>query len=345
MNMAGQSRLEDNLGMLRKAFNKDKGVNENKLQNKVLKLLLQKADIIQNNPTEETEEMVRDLKQLSKLEWWVCFSNVDQNKKHQQVLEALKDVANVSVFEDFEEFVNTGDDDPKVQKVLVMNKYKRTYKLIVAMNRNILPLDYEWVADVAQHGNVFGNPCDFFLKFPESGKILPGFNKSNVVGWFKRHSHKFRVDLRHSYLMRKQSPFGFLQNHNIIIYDKCFRGIRLENLNINRTGSDAQGGTKLRGERSTRKETDNCYIMRRIVETADGRASIVNALDKVKTVYSESMVNVLVVDNFRHEELERIHGECKFIKIFSKESFLNSFMKQYLHANEQMQFKKKSVAK
>ena len=349
MNILGiDNHLENNLGMIRDSLQNNNpkypiSLNKYKLKNQVLNILLKKADIIQNNPKEESKEMVRDLKKLSTLKWWVCFSNVNQSKRHEELVNTLKTISNIHICEDFEKFVNEGNEDPQIQKVLVMKKYKRTYKLIVAMNKNILPLNYDWILDVSKNKNIFSNPCDYFISFPQNGKILPGYNKSNIVGWFKHHSHKFKVDLEQSYLMRKQSPFGFLENHNIIIYDKCFRGIRLENLNINRGTPGAPVKTKTRGIRSSKKENDNDYIMRRIVETADGKVNIINDFANVKNTHVDNMVNVLVVDNFNYSELENLQKEHKRLKIYSKESFLNSFMKQYLHSNERYIIKKETL--
>ena len=344
----GNNGLEENLHVIRTSlktnfFKQKVELNENKLENKVLSLLMKKADIIQNNPIEEKKSLVEDLKKLSKLKWWICFSNISLTKKHKQILKTLKEIPNIFVFEDFEKFVNTGDQDPQIQKVLIMEKYKRTYKLIVAMNKNILPLSYKWIADVATNKNIFSNPSKNFIEYPNDQKILPGYNKSNVVGWFKHHSHKFTVDLRLSYLKRKQSSQGFLENHNIIIYDKCFRGIRLENLNINRHGPNMPNKVKTRGIRSSQKENDNKYIMRRIVETADGKLQIINNLNKVKDCFDKNTVNVLIVNNFEHQELSRVCQGLK-IKVYSKESFMNSFLKQYLHSNEQFKIENKTTA-
>jgi hypothetical protein len=338
--LAGGNDLEDNLNVIRDSLKKTKGkqsteLNEKKLQNQVLKVLLKKADVIQHNPTHTSEELVENLKKLSSLKWWICFSNISYSKKHDDLVNALRKISNISIFEDFEKFVNTGNEDSQVQKVLIMGKYKRTYKLIVAMNKNILPLSYGWAEDVAKNKNIFSNPCNFFIEYPQDQKILPGYNKSNVVGWFKHHSHKFKINLQSSYLTRKQSIYGFLENHNVIIFDKCFRGIRLENLNINRNASNVPRKSKVRGIRSSNKENDNSYIMRRIVETADGNVRIINNLNELKENVDSSMVNVLVVNHFDHPELSGISKEDK-IKVFSKESFLNSFLKQYLHSNEQL---------
>lgn len=339
--------LENNLNFIRhslqkKEVHKSIEVDEKKLRNRLLNTLLKKADVIQNNPTAKTSEMVDSLKTLSMLKWWICFSNVNQTKKHEELVKTLKKMPNIFVFEDFEKFVNAENKDSQIQKVLIMERYKRTYKLIVAMNKNILPLDYKWAEDVAKNKNIFSNPCDHFIEYPKDQKIFPGYNKFNVVGWFKLHSHKFKINLKQSYLMRKQSTFGFLENHNVIIYDKCFRGIRLENLNINRNGTNMPSKKKPRGIRSSQKENDNGYIMRRIVETADGSVKIIGSLKDFDQAVKPFVVNVLVVDNFKHQELDQIL-KSKQAKVFSKESFLNSFLKQYLHMNEEFKCQKKAV--
>lgn len=335
--MADTNDLEDNLNVIRHSLKKTKQnqsmeVNEKKLQNQVLKVLLRKADIIQNNVAQKSLELVDNLKKLSSLKWWICFSNINYSKKHEELLGKLRRIPNIFIFEDFEKFINSGEETPEVQKVLIMSKFKRTYKLIVAMNKNVLPLNYGWVEDVARNQNIFSNPCNFFVEYPRDQKILPGYNKSNVVGWFKHHSHKFKINLKCSYLTRKQSICGFLENHNVIIFDKCFRGIRLENLNINRNGKDVPRRAKVR---CSSGENDNTYIMRRIVETADGQVKIINNLGQLRESAEDKMVNVLVVNHFDHPELQSITKNDK-LKIFSKESFLNSFLKQYLHSNEQL---------
>lgn len=79
--------------------------------------------------------------------------------------------------------------------------------------------------------------------------------------------------------------------------------------------------------------------MRRIVESADGKAVLVQDLDQVEDKIDPKVVNALVVPNFKDKRLQGILSKNR-IKIFSKEGFLNSCLKQYLHSNEAMRLVK-----
>ena len=344
----GDSMIENNLEVLGKAiFQKGKGVKSGQsellvdqkiLRKEVRVSLLNKADLIHEDLEEQITQMVEDLKQIAKFTWWVCFSNIKINNKHLRIVKVLNSLPNVEVFEDFEQFVEQKREDVNIRKVLVMDNYKRTYKLIVAMNRNILPLSYKWVENIASEKSIFKNPTNFFLKYPKSSKLPNEFNKNNSSTWFEKHSHKFTIDLKKAYFLRKNSEQGFLQNHNVIILDKCFINIKVENLNIKRPEDEIKKRklvvrAKKNVIRSSQKENDNGYIMRRIVETADGILTTINSLDKFKEVFKPNVVNVLVVDSYDYPELTKILEEHR-IMIFSKESFLSAFMKQYLHINE-----------
>lgn len=79
--------------------------------------------------------------------------------------------------------------------------------------------------------------------------------------------------------------------------------------------------------------------MRRIVESANGKPVIIKDLDEVTSLIDSKVVNALVVPSFKNKRLQSILSNHR-IRIFTKEGFLNSCLKQYLHSNEALRLVK-----
>lgn len=301
--------------------NKEKLIlDERKMKNELLKQNSKNVDLIQGNPHLQTEQMFEELKQLTNLKWWICFSNIKHSVKHKKILKSLKTIPNITIVDDFETFINEESDSSTISKVLIMDGYKRTYKLIIAMNKNVLPLDYKWLEHISENQSIFKSPSKFFISYPQNFRMISDYNKHNTPTWFQNHSHKFTINLLESFKMRQQSNKGFLENHNVLVLTKCFKNYKIKNLNIQKNSKKSE-------------ENESVYIMRRMIETADGQFICLNSLEDITDKFDESVVNILIVDKFDYPNLEKIYN-LKKIKIFSKESFLNSFLKQYLHSNE-----------
>lgn len=299
-------KTEKKAELTEKPIKKDKPQKEQTSTTKKKEKKQKKNKKINKNNSKNTDEQ--------KVTLWICFSNVTLSIRHQKMLAKLTEELQVTVFENFEDFVNTEADSESVQKVLIMSEYKRTYKLIVAHNLNIPILKYEWILSVADQSKVIHEIENFLVKSPVKMKNV---RKSGIKKETKAYD---------PVLVRKPPKSGFLKGYNVIIYDKCFNSIKVENLNISKTVPEESKHTR-RGIRSGKSEKDHQYIMRRIVETAHGDVQFISDLSRIKKFMKKSKKTLLVVDKLRYSFLNEMILKHHLI-IFSKESFLNSFLRQ-----------------
>lgn len=110
------------------------------------------------------------------------------------IINKLKHV--IIMEDDFEKFQSSQNEN----KILVMSFFKRTYKLLVCMNKNIPIMSIDWMNNLCQNGYNEKDMEDYFLQ--------------------RKNKYSFFNQLKISYFYRKKLGHGFMLKYRVIRKNK-----------------------------------------------------------------------------------------------------------------------------